>query len=287
MPDTPPVTTGTAPPGASSHPPGVRLWRARPTSQQARTCGRSNRLCLAPTQRPAPPATRPMTRAAPATWRHGSTRSAATRLTAMSTPTRRCRHYPSGTRDRLKLDYLPEAPGWHQPPGRFPFVASFHLYLPGGNTRMERRDSDIERDPASGDVHEHHSVVSEGTPVAPESEVVSSFNPGWRAVQLVYLVFGVIDGLLVIRLILKLLGANPQAAFANWVFNVTAFFMAPFHNLLPTIGNEQSQLEMSVVIAILVYALIAWAVGRFVAIVFYRNVTVARRTGRGLRPRGY
>ena len=25
----------------------------------------------------------------------------------MSTPTRRCRHYPSGTRDRLKLDYLP------------------------------------------------------------------------------------------------------------------------------------------------------------------------------------
>jgi len=152
---------------------------------------------------------------------------------------------------------------------------------------MERRDSDIERDPASGDVHEHHSVVSEGAPVAPESEVVSSFNPGWRAVQLVYLVFGVIDGLLVIRLILKLLGANPQAAFANWVFNVTAFFMAPFHNLLPTIGNEQSQLEMSVVIAILVYALIAWAIGRFVAIVFYRNVTVARRTGRGLRPRGY
>ena len=67
----------------------------------------------------------------------------------------------------------------------------------------------------------------------------------------------------------------------------SGIFLAPFHNLLPTIGNEQSQLEMSVVIAILVYALIAWAVGRFVAIVFYRNVTVARRTGRGLRPRGY
>ena len=152
---------------------------------------------------------------------------------------------------------------------------------------MERRDSDIERDPATGQVHEHR-VVSEDPGVPPsQAEVVSTFNPGWRAVQLVYLVFGVIDGLLVIRLILKLLGANPQAAFANWVFNVTAFFMAPFHNLLPTIGNEQSQLEMSVVIAILVYALIAWAIGRFVAIVFYRNVTVARRTGRGLRPRGY
>ena len=152
---------------------------------------------------------------------------------------------------------------------------------------MERMDSDVERDPATVGGHEQHRVVSEDPSVAePESEVVSSFNPGWRAVQLVYLVFGVIDGLLIIRVVLKLLGANPHAAFANWVYNVTDYFMGPFHNLLPIIGNAQSQLEMSVVVAILVYALIAWALARFVAIVFYKNVTVARR-GRGLRPRGY
>ena len=153
---------------------------------------------------------------------------------------------------------------------------------------MERRESDLDRDPATGEMREHHRMVSEDASVSPESEVVSTFNPGWRAVQLVYLAFGLIDGLLVIRLILKLLGANPHAAFANWIYNVTDFFLGPFHNLLPTIGNEQSQLEMSVVVAILVYALIAWAVARFVAIVFYKNITVARRTGRGgLRPRGF
>lgn len=149
---------------------------------------------------------------------------------------------------------------------------------------MERRDIDVERDPETGRVYEHRTV-SEG-PIAPsESEVVSSFNPGWRAVQLVYLVFGVIDGLLIIRLLLKLLGANPTAGFANWVYNVTAFFLAPFKNILPTIGTDQSQLEMSVVLAIIVYALIGWAVGRLIAIIFYRNVTVARRSG--MRPRGY
>src|SRR5256885_16027340 len=65
----------------------------------------------------------------------------------------------------------------------------------------------------------------------------------------------VIDGLLVIRLVLKLLGANPHAGFTRWTYGVTDFFLAPFMNLLPTIGNEQSQLEMSVVVAILVYAL--------------------------------
>lgn len=149
---------------------------------------------------------------------------------------------------------------------------------------MERRD-EVERDPATGRVHERREVVDPGIEPVGGSEVVSSFNPGWRAVQLVYLVFGVIDGLLIIRLILKLLGANPTAAFSNWVYNVTNFFNAPFHNILPTIGTEQSQLEMSVVLAIIVYALIGWAVGRLVAIIFYRNVTVARRSG--LRPRGY
>lgn len=152
---------------------------------------------------------------------------------------------------------------------------------------MERREVDAERDPVTGRVHEHRSITTEGPMVGPEaSEVVSTFNPAWRAVQAVYLVFGLIDGLLIIRLFLKLLGANPTSPFSNWVYNVTNVFLGPFKNILPTIGNDQSQLEMSVVLAILVYALIGWAVARLVAIIFYRNVTVARRSS-GLRPRGY
>ena len=151
---------------------------------------------------------------------------------------------------------------------------------------MERRETDVDRDPVTGRVREHREVVSDpgAGPVGPESEVVSTFNPGWRAVQLVYLVFGVICGLLLIRLVLKLLGGNPHSPFANWTYSVTDFFVAPFHNVLPAIGNQQSVLEMSVVVAILVYALIGFAVGRLVAIVFYRNVMVRRGS---LRPRGY
>jgi uncharacterized protein YggT (Ycf19 family) len=153
---------------------------------------------------------------------------------------------------------------------------------------MERKDNDVERDPATGGAHEEQRVVSEGPMPPEESEVVSTFNPGWRAVQLVYLVFGVIDGLLLIRLVLKLLGANPTAAFSNWIYNVTDIFLGPFKNILPSVGNTTSLLELSVVLAILVYALLGWAIARFVAIVFYRNVTVARRSrGGGLRPRGF
>ena len=146
---------------------------------------------------------------------------------------------------------------------------------------MERKEGEAEREGV-----QEQRVVSEGPAAPAESEVVSTFNPSWRPVQLVYLVFGIIEGLLLIRLVLKLLGANPHAAFASWDYNVTNVFMGPFKNLLPTIGNEQSQLEISVVVAVLVYMLLAWAVARLVTIVFYRDITVARRS-RGLRPRGY
>jgi uncharacterized protein YggT (Ycf19 family) len=95
--------------------------------------------------------------------------------------------------------------------------------------------------------------------------------------DMIYLIFGVIDGLLLIRLVLKLLGANTSAAFTQWIYNVTDFFLAPFHNLLPAIGNNNSVLEMSVIIAILVYALLAWVLARLMAIIFFRDITYARR----------
>lgn len=152
---------------------------------------------------------------------------------------------------------------------------------------MEHPESEAEREPMTAHVHEERHVVAGGPAAPPDTaEVTSSDNPGWRAVQLVYLAFGVIDGLLLIRLVLKLLGANPHAGFASWLYSFTDIFMGPFRNLLPAVGNEQSILEMSVLIAILVYALAGWAIGRLVDILFFRSVTVSRRTGR-IRPGPY
>jgi len=157
---------------------------------------------------------------------------------------------------------------------------------------MERRD-EVERDPVTGEVREEHITSRDpmaGPPVpavADSTEFVSSFNPARRGVELIYLIFGVIVGLLIIRVVLKVLAANPEAGFTTFVYNVTAFFLAPFRNLLPTVGNGQSQLEMSVVIAILVYLLIAWVLARLIMVLFARNVSVARSRRSGLRPRGY
>jgi len=134
----------------------------------------------------------------------------------------------------------------------------------------------VTRDPGAG-------------PVTDSAEVVSSITPARRAIEASYLLVGIIDGLLIIRLVLKLLAANPLAGFSSFVYGLTDVFMAPFRNLLPVVGGGSGAvLEMSVVIAIIVYALIGWALARLIAIMFSRNVTVARRSSRDIGgPRPY
>ena len=157
---------------------------------------------------------------------------------------------------------------------------------------MERRETEMVRDDVTGTARaESHVTTSDpvASATADSAEVVSSVSPGRRAVEVTYLVFGIIEGLLAIRLILKLLGANPHAGFANFIYGVTDFFMAPFRYLLPTVGGSSGAvLETSVVIAIIVYALIAWVLARLIVIMFFRNVTVSRRSSRGIGgPRPY
>jgi uncharacterized protein YggT (Ycf19 family) len=149
---------------------------------------------------------------------------------------------------------------------------------------MERRETEIVRDDVTGTAREEsHVTTSDSRASADSAEVVSSVSPGRRAVEVTYLVFGIIEGLLAIRLVLKLLGANAQAGFANFIYGVTDFFMAPFRYLLPTVGGSSGAvLETSVVIAIIVYALIAWVLARLIVIMFFRNVTVSRRSSRGI-----
>jgi uncharacterized protein YggT (Ycf19 family) len=157
---------------------------------------------------------------------------------------------------------------------------------------MERRETEIVRDDITGTARQESRVTTtDSTAAADTAEVVSSVSPGRRAVEVTYLVFGIIEGLLAIRLVLKLLGANPLAGFTNFVYGLTDIFMAPFRNLLPAVGSGNSSgavLETSVVIAIIVYALLAWVLARLIVIMFFRNVTVSRRSSRDIGgPRPY
>jgi uncharacterized protein YggT (Ycf19 family) len=151
---------------------------------------------------------------------------------------------------------------------------------------MEHKETNFVRDESSGSVREESTVVNDtgGAPVR-EASIVKSSTPARRAMEVIYLVFGIIDGLLLIRLFLKLLGANPHAGFASFTYGVTDFFLAPFRGLLPTYVSGQSVFELSLVFAILIYSLIALALVRLVAIALSRNVTVSQQSrSEGFKP---
>ena len=83
-----------------------------------------------------------------------------------------------------------------------------------------------------------------------------------KLVQAVYLVFGLIETLIAIRFILRLLGANSEAGFAQFIYGITAPFIAPFVGLFGTVRASGSVLEPESIVAIIVYALAAWLLAK-------------------------
>ena len=92
----------------------------------------------------------------------------------------------------------------------------------------------------------------------------------FKATELIWLFLGVLEALLALRILLKLMAANPSSTFAAWLYSVTDIFLFPFVGLIgtPAVGNMV--LELSSFIAMLVYGLAGWAVERLVWVVFYR-----------------
>ena len=97
-----------------------------------------------------------------------------------------------------------------------------------------------------------------------------------RVSQLIWLIFGVIIVLIAIRVVLRLIVANPANTFADVIYNITNLFLNPFFGLTgtPTTTNGMA-LEVSSLIAIAVYALAAWLIVTLVRVLFSKSV--ARR----------
>ena len=84
----------------------------------------------------------------------------------------------------------------------------------------------------------------------------------YKVRQGIYLIFGIIEGLIAIRFVLRALGANPEAGFASFIYGVTAPLLAPFVGLFGTPQNNGSVLELNAIVAIIVYALVAWGLAK-------------------------
>ena len=93
----------------------------------------------------------------------------------------------------------------------------------------------------------------------------------YRVTQMIYWIFGLIVGLIAIRFVLKALGANPNAGFAEFIYGITYPLVLPFVGLFGTPQAQGSVLEIHSIVAMIVYALLAWLLGKLAWIIVADN----------------
>jgi hypothetical protein len=76
--------------------------------------------------------------------------------------------------------------------------------------------------------------------------------------------------LIALRILLKLIAANPASPIAALIYAVTDLFLLPFVGLTVTPAVGGMVLELSSFFAMVIYALIAWAIERTIWVIFYR-----------------
>lgn len=79
----------------------------------------------------------------------------------------------------------------------------------------------------------------------------------FRAYQIIWYVLAVIEILLIFRVTLKALAANPNSGFTSLIYTITDPLALPFQGILRTSVTSGSVFEWSTIIAAIVYALIA------------------------------
>ncbi|MDP9245904.1 MAG: YggT family protein [Chloroflexota bacterium] len=101
--------------------------------------------------------------------------------------------------------------------------------------------------------------VREPAYVAPASQVnvnASPYAPVWTVTRVITLLFTVLEIVLLIRFILKLLGANPQQALVSGLYGITEPLVRPFQGIWPQ-TNTPTVIDVPALLAIVFLFLIA------------------------------
>jgi uncharacterized protein YggT (Ycf19 family) len=152
----------------------------------------------------------------------------------------------------------------------------------------------VQATPVTETTHVHTTPTTDATvvhttPVVPSTPVITpgsvqaehvsvDYGAERRAMihrtnQVISFIFGLFIALILIRVLLRLIAADPRAGFAQFIYGLTNPLVAPFVGLTGTPAFEGSVLEIHSLIAAIVYALLAWALMKLVWLIWYRPTT--------------
>jgi uncharacterized membrane protein len=88
--------------------------------------------------------------------------------------------------------------------------------------------------------------------------------------RIMWSILAFLEILLAFRFVLRMIGANPDSGFAMLIYGITGVFVAPFNGLIGTPISGGFALEVTTLIAMVVYGLIFWGIAYVIRMVVDR-----------------
>ena len=93
-----------------------------------------------------------------------------------------------------------------------------------------------------------------------------------RTSQIIYFVMGVVEFLLALRFLFRVLNADAQSGFVNFVYNLTRPFVGPFAGVFnDQVVNQTSVVEFSTLLAMALYAVLTYGIVQLLYLLFTPN----------------
>jgi hypothetical protein len=119
-------------------------------------------------------------------------------------------------------------------------------------------------------IKESVTTQNEGPKEAVTTETKRIASSSQSTEYIIYFFFGALEILLAFRLILKIMGASMASGFVRLIYGLTGIFILPFEGIFRrgfTQGLETtSVLEPSTLVAIIVYAIVAWGIVKLIRV---------------------
>lgn len=137
--------------------------------------------------------------------------------------------------------------------------------------QVERRQV-VERETVGADPYvapdeqvRHREVVERSTFDDPAYRRALAFR---KISNVVWSITGLIEALIGLRVLLKLIDANPANGFVDFIYGLSDVFVRPFMGIVSDPASEGNILEVNSLIAMVVYLIVAWAILKLVWLIY-------------------
>lgn len=163
----------------------------------------------------------------------------------------------------------PREPVYQQPPNQVPYTGQPYAASDDtvrsssgdGVSAQSQRESYV--DPMGNRVESRQDVFV-------DENLRRTNRRDWIA-RVVYYVLAVLEIILALRFFFRLLGASESSGFVMFLYNLSHIFVGPFNGIFNDQALGRSVFEFSTIVAMVVYALIAWGIVSLSRVIYASN----------------